>query len=91
MGVREVDLDPSQQAGVKVGDRVQITLPGSTAATGRVAGFGRVAQSPDDQGGQAADATIPTFISLDDPAPAPLLSSADAAARARRGSPASPR
>jgi peptidoglycan hydrolase-like protein with peptidoglycan-binding domain len=66
----QVNLDPSQQGEVKKGDRAQITLPGNTRVTGRVAGFGRVAQTPDGQGGQAADATIPTFISLDDPAKA---------------------
>jgi len=59
------DLDASQQGEVKKGDRVQITLPGNTPVTGRVTGFGRVAQAA--QGSQAAAATIPTFISLDDP------------------------
>jgi peptidoglycan hydrolase-like protein with peptidoglycan-binding domain len=63
-----VDLDASQQGEVKKGDRVQITLPGNEPVTGRVAGFGRVAQAG--QGTQAAAATIPTFISLDDPAKA---------------------
>ena len=63
-----VDLDASQQGEVRKGDRVQITLPGNTPVTGRVAGFGRVAQA--EQGSQAADATIPTFINLDDPAKA---------------------
>jgi len=63
-----VDLDASQQGEVNKGDRVQITLPGNTPVTGRVAGFGRVAQA--EQGSQAADATIPTFISRDDPAKA---------------------
>jgi peptidoglycan hydrolase-like protein with peptidoglycan-binding domain len=66
----QVNLDPSQQGEVHKGDRAQITLPGNTPVTGRVAGFGRVAQSPAGQGSQAADATIPTFISLDDPAKA---------------------
>jgi peptidoglycan hydrolase-like protein with peptidoglycan-binding domain len=66
----QVNLDPSQQGGVKKGNRSQITLPGNTPVTGRVAGFGRVAQTPAGQGSQAADATIPTFISLDDPAKA---------------------
>jgi len=61
----QVDLDASQQGEVKKGDRVQITLPGNTPVTGRVTGFGRVAQA--EQGSQAADATIPTFINLDDP------------------------
>jgi hypothetical protein len=65
-----VALDPSQQGEVKKGDRAQITLPGNTAVTGRVEGFGRVAQTPAGQGAQAADATIPTFIRLDDPAKA---------------------
>ena len=62
-----VNLDPSQQGEVTKGDRTQITLPGNTPVTGRVAGFGRVAQTPAGQGNPAADATIPTFISLDDP------------------------
>ena len=66
----QVALDPSQQGEVKKGDRAQITLPGNTPVTGRVAGFGRVAQSPAGQDGKAADATIPTFISLHDPAKA---------------------
>ena len=64
----QVNLDPSQQGEVNKGDRAQITLPGNTPVTGRVAGFGRVAQPPAGQGGQAAGATIPTSISLDDPA-----------------------
>jgi multidrug efflux pump subunit AcrA (membrane-fusion protein) len=55
----QVNLDPSQQGEVKKGDRAQIALPGNSPVTGSVAGFGRVAQ--------AADASIPTFISLDDP------------------------
>jgi multidrug efflux pump subunit AcrA (membrane-fusion protein) len=66
----QVNLDPSQQGEVRKGDRAKITLPGNTAVTGRVAAFGRVAQTPAGQGSQAADATIPTFISLDDPAKA---------------------
>ena len=65
----QVNLDPSQQGEVKKGDRAQITLPGNTPVTGRVARFGRVAQTAG-QGGEPADATIPTFISLDDPAKA---------------------
>jgi len=72
----QVDLDASQQGAVKRGDRARITLPGSTSLTGRVAGFGRVAQAPAGQGSQAADASIPTFISLDDPARASGLDKA---------------
>ena len=68
--VVQVDIDPSQQGEVRKGDRAQISLPGSVLARGRVAGFGRVARLPGGQGGRPADATIPTFITLDDPAKA---------------------
>jgi hypothetical protein len=69
-----VDLDAAQQGEVRKGDRVQIALPGNTPVTGRVTGFGRVAQA--EQGSQATDATIPTFINLDDPAKADGLDQA---------------
>jgi hypothetical protein len=72
----QVNLDPSRQGEVERGDRARITLPGNTPVTGRVAGFGRVAEVPAGQGGQAADATIPTFVSLDDPAHAGGLDNA---------------
>jgi hypothetical protein len=63
----QLNLDPSQQGQVKTGDRAQITLPGNRAVTGKVDGFGRVAEAPDEQGPSAADATISTSIRLDDP------------------------
>jgi hypothetical protein len=63
----QVNLDPSDQGQVKRGDRAQITLPGNTTVTGEVDGFGRVAEAPAGQGSGAADATIPTSISPDDP------------------------
>jgi hypothetical protein len=63
----QVNLDPSDQGQVKRGDRVQIALPGTTTVGGRVDGFGRIAAAPAEQGSSAADATIPTYISLDDP------------------------
>jgi len=72
----QMNLDPSQQGEVKTGDRAQITLPGNTAVTGRVVAFGRVAQTLAGQGSQRADATIPTFISVDDPARAAGLDQA---------------
>jgi hypothetical protein len=34
--------------------------------TGKVEGFGRVAEAPAGEDGSATDATIPTYISLDD-------------------------
>jgi hypothetical protein len=63
----QVNLAPSDQRQVRRGDRAQITLPGNTTVTGRVDGFGRIAEAPAAQGGSAADATIPTSIRLDDP------------------------
>lgn len=63
----QVNLDASDQGQVERGDRVQITLPGNTTVTGSVDGFGRVAQAPAGQGSATADATVPTYISLDDP------------------------
>ena len=66
----QLALDPSQQGEVKKGDRAQITLPGNTPVSGRVEGFGRVAQVPAGPDSKAADATIPTYIGLDDVAKA---------------------
>ncbi len=66
----QVALDPSQQGEVKKGDRAQVTLPGNPRLTGRVEGFGRVAQVPAGPDSEAADATIPTYIGLDDVAKA---------------------
>jgi hypothetical protein len=63
----QVNLEPFEQGQVERGSRAQITLPGNTTVTGKVDGFGRVAEAPPGQGGGAADATIPTYISLDDP------------------------
>jgi hypothetical protein len=63
----QVNLDPSEQGQVKRGDRAQITLPSNTTVMGRVVRFGRTAQLPAGQDSSAADATIPTYISLDDP------------------------
>jgi hypothetical protein len=67
----QVSLDPSQQGVVKEGDRAQITLPGNRWVAGKVDRLGRVAQVPAGQDGAQAnpgDATIPAYISLDDPA-----------------------
>jgi hypothetical protein len=63
----QVNLDPSDQGRVERGDRARITLPGNTTVTGTVDGFGRVAEAPAGQGASAADATVPTYIALDDP------------------------
>jgi peptidoglycan hydrolase-like protein with peptidoglycan-binding domain len=62
----QVDLDASQQGEVKKGDRAEITLPGNTSVTGKVDRLGRVARTAgkDDDAG---DATIPAYITLDQP------------------------
>jgi hypothetical protein len=72
----QVNLAPSDQGQVRRGDRAQITLPGNTTVTGKVDGFGRIAETPGGQGSTAADATIPTYISLDDPGKASGLDKA---------------
>ena len=63
----QVDLDPSQQGEVKTGDPAQITLPGNKSVMGKVDRLGRVAQVPAGQNKTVGDATIPTYLSLDDP------------------------
>jgi hypothetical protein len=67
----QVDLQASQQGEVKEGDPAQITLPGNKSVTGKVDRFGRVAQVPAGQNASARQqvgaATIPAYISLDDP------------------------
>ena len=63
----QVNLDPSEQGQVERGDRAQITLPGNETVTGEVVRFGRTARAPAGQGSSAADATVPTSISLDEP------------------------
>jgi hypothetical protein len=63
----QVSLDPSDQGQVKRGDRAQVKLPGNTTVAGKVVGFGRTAQASAAQDSSAADATIPTYIGLDDP------------------------
>jgi hypothetical protein len=63
----QVALEPSQQGEVNTGDRAQITLPGNKTVTGQVDRLGRVAQVPAGQNTNVGDATIPAYISLDDP------------------------
>jgi peptidoglycan hydrolase-like protein with peptidoglycan-binding domain len=72
----QVALDASQQGEVKQGDRAQITLPGNVSVTGKVDRLGTVAQVPAGQNQDAAAATIPAYISLDDAAKAAGLDQA---------------
>ena len=68
--VVEVALDPSQQGQVVTGDLAVIDLPGNTSVTGKVDRLGRVAQLPAGQNNNPGQATIPAFITLDDPSKA---------------------
>jgi len=72
----QVDLDASQQGEVKKGDRAQVTLPGNASVKGTVARLGRVAETPEGKDADPAAATVPAFISLDDPHAARGLESA---------------
>lgn len=63
----QVSLDPSQQGAVKTGDRAMVTLPGNTQVAGTVNRLGSVARVPAGENANALAATIPTYISLDDP------------------------
>ena len=66
----QLALDASQQGQVQHGARAQITLPGNQSVTGKVDRLGRVAQVPNNNGGQdnnPGEATLTAFISLDDP------------------------
>ena len=62
----QVALGASQQGEVKKRDRAQITLPGNRSVNGKVERLGKVARTAgkDDDVGAA---TIPVYISLDEP------------------------
>ena len=62
----QVNLDAALKGGVKEGDVVQITLPGNSLVKGQVDQLGRVAESAG-QDANAGAASIPAYISLDQP------------------------
>nr|WP_300143141.1 peptidoglycan-binding protein [Propionicimonas sp.] len=64
--VVQVSLAPSQRTDVLKDSPVLITLPGSTSTTGQVSRLGRVATTPDGQGG-AQDVKILVTVTLDHP------------------------
>jgi peptidoglycan hydrolase-like protein with peptidoglycan-binding domain len=68
-----VPLDPGSVARLRVGDRVLVTMPDSSASPGRVASIGRVAITPSSNsqnGGQGSSTpTVPVTISLLEPRP----------------------
>ncbi|WP_181772504.1 efflux RND transporter periplasmic adaptor subunit [Amycolatopsis pittospori] len=74
-----VELNAAQQSAVKVGDKVQITLPDNKITLGKVARIGTVANSAAEEqatGGGSANATIPVYVSLDKPEDAGTLDQA---------------
>jgi peptidoglycan hydrolase-like protein with peptidoglycan-binding domain len=64
----QVHLDPAQQGPVQTGDPAQITLPANQSVTGRVDRVGSVTQAPAGPDGNPGNATIPVYVTLDDPA-----------------------
>ncbi|MFF5295296.1 efflux RND transporter periplasmic adaptor subunit [Paractinoplanes globisporus] len=66
-----VQLNASQQAQVKVGNKAQITLPDNRVTTGRVGRIGTVATQDKD-----GSATVPVYLALDKPKEAGTLDAA---------------
>jgi hypothetical protein len=62
-----VALDATQQANVKVGDQVTITLPDTSTTPGVVTTVGTVATAPSSQEGQASTPTIEVDVTPTDP------------------------
>jgi hypothetical protein len=62
-----VQLEVSQQGELKQGEAARITLPGNKSVTGSVDRLGSVARVPEGPNANAGAATIPAYISLDNP------------------------
>ena len=63
--VVQVDLDAAKQSLAKVGDKVEVKLPGGRTTTGVVASVGSVAQTKGQ--GESAKQVIAVTVTLDDP------------------------
>jgi hypothetical protein len=76
----EVDLDASQQAGVKVGEQARITLPDNQITPGTVSRIGTVASSQGSgqaaSGSNSSNTMIPVYIALKHPKAAGSLDQA---------------
>ncbi|MDQ6727632.1 MAG: peptidoglycan-binding protein [Actinomycetota bacterium] len=68
-----VQLDPAQEGALKERDPARITLPGNASVTGKVDRVGSVTQGPAGPDGTPGNATIPVYVTLDDPASARRL------------------
>jgi peptidoglycan hydrolase-like protein with peptidoglycan-binding domain len=62
-----IDLDASRQPYVRVGDRVELELPGGGTTTGRVVEVGKVATAPQGDGAEEGDPTVEVVVALDNP------------------------
>jgi multidrug efflux pump subunit AcrA (membrane-fusion protein) len=72
-----IALDASQQAEVKAGDAVSVTLPDGVATPGVITKVGAVATAPSDpQPGSDNSATIPVYVNLTKPSAAGTLDQA---------------
>lgn len=71
-----VGLDASQQSQVKVGDKVQITLPDNRTTSGKVDRIGAVASSSGSKDSDSSSATIPVYVTLQRPKDAGSLDQA---------------
>jgi hypothetical protein len=76
-----IDLDPSLQSDVKVGDPVTITLPNNSTTPGLISSVGTVATTPPSSGGSAASSsssspTITVLATLSNPKAASSLNQA---------------
>ncbi|WP_433179432.1 efflux RND transporter periplasmic adaptor subunit [Actinoallomurus sp. CA-150999] len=69
-----VGLDASQQSQVKVGDKVQITLPDNRTTSGKVDRIGAVASSSGDK--DSSSVTVPVYVTLQRPKDAGTLDQA---------------
>jgi peptidoglycan hydrolase-like protein with peptidoglycan-binding domain len=81
-----VDLDPSKQSMVKVGDRAEIELPDHRRVAGHIATVGTVATAASDDGQNGPDggdtsSTITVTVALDDPTAAGTLDQAPVSVR----------
>jgi peptidoglycan hydrolase-like protein with peptidoglycan-binding domain len=61
----DVQLDPSQQANVKVGDKVRITLPDNTTTTGVISRVGTVSATGSSSSSTASDQAAAPMLNLE--------------------------
>jgi hypothetical protein len=71
-----IPLDASEQAEVRAGDAVTVTLPDGRTVPGAVSAVGAVATTSSSQGGSGSTATIPVTVTLTDPRAAGSLAQA---------------